>query len=164
MVKGLHEDQVESIRPTLLLLQGSVLFLLLIGGVNLVNLLFIRASGRAKELAVRQSLGASWWQVVSQITTEIILLTVTGGLFGLVVAGGGIRLLAALGADELPLGVFITFNGRLALIALLGAVLFGILLAAPIAWFTLRGHLANALHSESRSGTASRAGFRGWMS
>src|SRR5437867_13149951 len=55
----LHADHVQQIRPTLLLLQGGVATLFLIGGVNLVNLLLIRASGRAKEFAVRQALGAS---------------------------------------------------------------------------------------------------------
>lgn len=160
MVNGLHEDHVQSIRPILLLLEGGVLFLLLIGGVNLVNLLLIRASGRAKELAVRQSLGASRLHVVSQVMTETVLLTLTGGLLGLAIAAGGIQLLTALGADQLPLGTYIAFDGRLALIAVLGAVVFGILIAAPIVWFTLRGHLANALHSESRSGTANRAAQR----
>src|SRR6266511_2891927 len=64
VVALLHADHVKAIRPTLLLMQAGVLFLLLIGGVNLVNLLLIRASSRAKELAVRQSLGASDRHVV----------------------------------------------------------------------------------------------------
>lgn len=160
MVNGLHEDHVQSIRPTLLLLQGGVLFLLLIGGVNLVNLLLIRASGRAKELAVRQSLGASPWHIVSQVTTETVLLTLAGGTLGLAVAGAGIRLLAVLGADQLPLGTYIAFNSRLALIAVLGAVILGILIAAPIVWFALRGYLANAMQSESRGGTTGHAAQR----
>ncbi|MEY2497278.1 MAG: hypothetical protein QOD12_834, partial [Verrucomicrobiota bacterium] len=58
-VLSLHADHVRSIRPTLLLLQAGVFFLLLIGAVNLVNLLLIRASARAKEMAIRQSMGAS---------------------------------------------------------------------------------------------------------
>src|SRR5207247_2008243 len=55
----LHADHVRSVRPTLLLMQAGVVFLLLIGAVNLVNLLLIRASGRAKEMAIRQAMGAS---------------------------------------------------------------------------------------------------------
>ena len=58
-VVPLHADHVRSIRPTLLLMQAGVFFLLLIGAVNLVNLLLIRASDRAKEMAIRQSMGAS---------------------------------------------------------------------------------------------------------
>ena len=58
-VVPLHADHVRSIRPTLLLMQGGVFFLLLIGAVNLINLFLIRASDRAKEMAIRQSMGAS---------------------------------------------------------------------------------------------------------
>lgn len=59
VVMRLHADHVAAIRPTLLLLQSAVLVLLLIGMVNLINLLLVRASGRVKELAVRRALGAS---------------------------------------------------------------------------------------------------------
>jgi ABC-type antimicrobial peptide transport system permease subunit len=65
----LHADHVAGIRPTLLLLQAGGLFLLLIGAVNLANLLLVRASARTKELAIRQSLGASRLQVVRQAMT-----------------------------------------------------------------------------------------------
>lgn len=157
MVAPLHADHVASIRPTLLLLQAGALFLLLIGGVNLVNLLLIRASSRTKELAVRQSMGANRRHVVSQVMTETVLLTLIGGVCGLVVGAGGIRLLAVLGADQLPLGTNIAFDTHLGVMALLGSILLGIAIAVPIAWFNLRGHLASALQSESRSGTTSRS-------
>ncbi len=157
VVAPLHADHVASIRPTLLLLQAGALFLLLIGVVNLVNLLLIRASDRVKELAVRQSMGASRWHVVRQVMTETVLLTVVGGLCGLAVGAGGVRLLASLGADQLPLGATIVFDGRLAAVALLCAIVLGIVIALPIAWFNLNKHLANALQSESRSGTATRS-------
>lgn len=157
IVSGLHEDHVETIRPTLLLLQGAVLFLLLMGAMNLINLLLIRASGRAKELAVRQSLGASRWHLVSQVMTETVLLTLVGGVFGLGFAAGGTRLLDTLGVDQLPLGSYVAFDGRLALVALAGAVVLGILIALPVAWFNLRGHLANVMQSEFRGGTTGRA-------
>jgi predicted permease len=156
-VKPLHAEHVESIKPTLLLLQGGVLFLLLIGGVNLVNLLLIRASSRAKELAVRQALGASRRHVVSQVMTEIVLLTLLGGLTGLAVAAGAIRLLPVLGAEQLPLGAYVTFDGRLAMTALLGGVVLGIVIAGPVAWFNLHRHPAHALQSDARGGTASHA-------
>lgn len=160
LVVPLHGHHVASIRPTLLLMQAGVLFLLLIGGVNLVNLLLIRASSRTKELAIRQALGASRGRVVSQVMTETVLLTLVGGLFGLIVAAGGIQLLAALGAAQLPLGAEIAFDGRLALAALAGAIVMGIVIGLPIAAYNLRSHLANALQSETRGGTANRAAQR----
>ncbi|MEO6971730.1 MAG: ABC transporter permease [Chthoniobacterales bacterium] len=156
----LHADHVRSIRPTLWLLQAGVFFLLLIGAVNLVNLLLIRASGRAKEMAIRQSMGAGRWDVVKQVMVETVLLTFAGGLLGLVVGAWGVRLLEVLGADRLPLGAQISFDGGLAAIGLVGAIFLGVLIALPIAWFNLRSHLAHALQSESRTGTISRAAQR----
>jgi len=157
VVVPLHADHVAAIRPTLLLLQAGVLALLLIGAVNLVNLLLIRAGGRVKELAVRQALGASRRYVVSEVVVETTMLTLAGGLLGLAVGAGGIRLLAVLGAGRLPLGGGIAFDARLALAALAAAIVMGIVLAAPIAWFNLRRPLGNALQSESRGGSSGRA-------
>jgi predicted permease len=160
LVRPLHAEHVRSIRPTLLLMQAGVFFLLLIGAVNLVNLLLIRASGRAKEMAIRRSMGASRAHVVRQVMIETVLLTFVGGLLGLAVAAWGIRLLEVLGADRLPLGAHIAFNGWLASIGLVGSVVLGIVIAVPIAWFNLGTHLAHALQSESRTGTISRAAQR----
>ena len=125
-----------------------------------MNLLLIRASGRAKEMAIRQSMGASRRHVVNQVMVETVLLTLVGGLLGLVVGAWGIRLLEILGADRLPLGAHIAFDGWLASIGLVGAILLGVVIAVPIAWFNLSSHLANALQSESRTGTISRAAQR----
>ena len=160
LVLPLHADYVRSIRPTLLLMQAGVFFLLLIGAVNLVNLLLIRASGRAKEMAIRRSMGAGRRHVVTQVMVETVLLTLLGGLLGLVVGAWGIRLFEILGADRLPLGAHIAFDGWLASIGLGGAILLGVVIAVPIAWFNLSSHLAQALQSESRTGTISRAAQR----
>ena len=159
-VLPLHADHVRSIRPTLLLMQVSALFLLVMGAVNLVNLLLIRASSHMKDMAIRRSMGASRRHVVSHVMVETLLLTALGGLLGLVVGASGIRLLEVLGADRLPLGARIAFDGRLAATGLAGAVLLGVVIAVPIAWFNLRSHLENALRSESRTGTVSRAAQR----
>ncbi|PYK14406.1 MAG: hypothetical protein DME64_10690, partial [Verrucomicrobia bacterium] len=160
LVRPLHAEHVRSIRPTLLLMQAGVFFLLLIGAVNLVNLLLIRASGRAKEMAIRRSMGASRVHVVRQVIIETVLLTFVGGLLGLAVGAWGIRLFEVLGADRLPLGAHIAFDGWLASIGLAGAVVLGVVIAVPIAWFNLSTHLAHALQSESRIGTISRAAQR----
>jgi len=154
LVVPLRADHVAAVRPTLLLLEAGVLVLLLIGAVNLVNLLLIRASGRAKELAVRQALGAGWRYLVSEVVVETTLLTLAGGLLGLAVGAGGIQLLRGLGADRLPLGSRIVFDARLAMVGLVAAIVTGIVFAMPVAWFHLRPHLGNALQSESRGGTS----------
>jgi predicted permease len=152
-VVPLRADHVAAVRPTLLLLEAGVLVLLLIGAVNLVNLLLIRASGRVKELAVRQALGAGWGYLVSEVVVETTLLTSAGGLLGLAVGAGGIQLLRGLGADRLPLGSHTAFDARLALVGLVTAIVMSIVFAVPVAWFHLRRHLGNALQSETRGGT-----------
>ena len=157
VVAPLHADQVRTIRPTLLWMQAGAMVLLLIGAVNLTNLLFIRASGRSKEIAIRRALGASRLHIISEAVVETTPLTLAGGLLGLAAGAGGIRLLGVLAVDRLPLGRHIAIDYRLACVAVLGAVVMGLALAAPIAWFNLRGHLASAVQSETRGGTASRA-------
>ena len=62
--------------------------------------------------------------------------------------------------DRLPLGATIAFDARLAIVALIAAVLIGIMLAVPIAWFNLRDHLTNRLQAESRGGTSGRSAQR----
>ena len=160
IVAPLQADHVASVRPTLILLQAGALLLLVIGCVNLVNLLLIRASSRARELAIRQALGASRRHVVRDVMTETILLTVTGALLGLWVGSAGIRLLAALGQGQLPLGAQVNFDGSVAGVALLGALAAGCAIGMPVAWFNLHGRLAGALQAESRGGTASRVMLR----
>jgi predicted permease len=157
IVVPLHADHVAAVRPTLLLTQAGALFLLLIGAVNLVNLLLIRASSRLKEIAVRQALGAGRRHVVSEALVETTVLNLLGGLLGLAAGAAGIRLLAVLGTDRLPLGAHIAFDARLAWVGLAGAIILGLAIGVPIAWYNLRGHSADALQSESRGGTASRA-------
>jgi len=157
LVVPLHADQVAAIRPTLLLLEAGVLALLLIGAVNLMNLLLIRASGRSKEIAVRQALGASRRHVVTEVVVETTLLALAGGLLGIAAGIGGIRLVAALGADRLPLGAHIQPDAGLAIVALISAIVLGVVLAAPIAWFNVRLQPSRALQSEARGGTAGHA-------
>lgn len=159
-VFSLHADTVREIKPVLLLLQGGVFFLLLIGGVNLVNLLLIRASGRTKELAVRQALGAGAGHIAGEVALETVLLALGGGLLGLALGAAGVSLIGALGSDQLPTGSDIVFDGRLALVSLGTSLLVGLALSVPVIWFSLHSRLATVLQTESRGGTVSRAAQR----
>ncbi len=160
LVRDLHTDHVAQIRPTLLLLQAGVLFLLLIGAVNLANLLLIRASAHSRELAVRQALGASRRQVAAQIVTDTLVMALGGGVLGLAAGAAGLRALALLGTDRLPLGTSIAFDAPVAVTALAGAVAVGLLLALPVVWLHAHGNLAPVLNTESRGGTTTRATHR----
>ncbi|BET65360.1 ABC transporter permease [Opitutales bacterium ASA1] len=159
-VADLHGEHIAQIRPTLLLLQAAVLFLLLIGVVNLVNLLLVRATGRARELALRQALGAGRAHVAFQVSLETLLLTFGGAAIGLALGAAGLRLLGVLGTDKLPLGATIEFDFAVAAFALGAALVVGLLLAAPLVWFNLHGSLAPILNTESRGGTTTRATHR----
>ncbi|HEY4564771.1 MAG TPA: FtsX-like permease family protein, partial [Thermoanaerobaculia bacterium] len=105
-------------------------------------------------------IGASRRHVVSGALVESTLLALIGGLLGLAAGAGGIRLLALLGIDRLPLGSHVVFDARLALIALAGAIVVGIALGLPVAWLSLRNAAAPGLQAESRGTTAGRAAQR----
>lgn len=160
VVVPLHADHVAAVRPSLVLLQAGALFLLLVGVVNLANLLLVRASARGKELAVRQALGASRGHVVRAILVETVVLTLAGGLVGLPIGAGGIRALGALGLDRLPLGTHITFDAPVAIAGVAVACLLGLAAGMPIAWFSVHRQAAAALRAESRSSTPGRAAER----
>ncbi|HLH56802.1 MAG TPA: ABC transporter permease [Verrucomicrobiae bacterium] len=160
LVRSLKADHVQAVRPTLLLLQAGVLLLLLSGAVNIVNLLLVRASRRAREVAIRLSLGANRRHIIRHVLIETVLLTTLGGVGGLALAAAGIRFIAVFGARQLPLGGQIAFDGRLSMVGLIASVVLGFVIGGLIAWFNLLGQPATATQSESRGVTANHAAQR----
>jgi predicted permease len=122
------------VRTPLFILLGAVGLVLLIACSNVAGLLLARASGRAKEFAVRTALGASPWRLASQTQTESLVLAAAGMALGLAIAYWVLRALVALAPENLMTGVAISIDGYVltftALLALMSAVVFG---AAP-AW------------------------------
>lgn len=159
-VVDLHADAVAKTRALVLLLQAGVLLLLLIGLVNLTNLLLVRVTARTKELSIRQVLGASATQLARQIAAESVLLSLGGGLIGIAVGWVALRSLSAVGADKLPHTGNFTIDATVGFVAVTASVLIGLVLATPAIWQTRQRNLSAALSVESRGGTTSRSTHR----
>lgn len=144
------------LRRTLWILGGATLCVLLIACSNIASLLLARSATRQKELAVRAALGAGRWRLLRQLATENILLSLLGGLVGLLLAAGGLQALLALTPFDLPRADGIALNGSaLAFtfgLCLLVGLVFGILPAAQLSGNNLVARLRNG----SRTATANR--------
>jgi len=146
------------IRPLLLILLGAVGFVLLITCANVANLLLTRSIGRRKEFAVRSALGASATDLLSQLLTESVLLSLLGAVAGLFLAQWGVNwLVAAIPQSQLlampylrDAGISFPVLAFLCGVALLTGVLFGL---AP-GLQASRSPLNETLKDESRGGTS----------
>jgi putative ABC transport system permease protein len=160
-MEPMQQHLVAEVRPAILALMGSVIFLLLIACANVANLLLVRTSLREQEFAVRAALGASRWRLVVPLLTEACLLAVMGTALGLLLAWAGIRELRALAPTNLPrldsIHIDGTVLGFTAIAGLMSAVVFGM---AP-AWRATLPALMNVLRGGGRtSGLASGAAVR----
>lgn len=101
-VSAVQEQRVQPVRTTLFLLQGGVAFVLLVGCVNVANLLLVRSNTRQGELAIRSALGASRGTIARQLLLESLLLTGAGAVLGVALAWGALRVTNSYLADILP--------------------------------------------------------------
>ena len=147
---------VGNVAPVLTVLLAAVGVLLLIACLNVGNLLLLRASGRAREIAVRRALGAGYGDIVRQLLVEAAFLAAAGGVLGFALSASLLRLLVRLAPPQLPRldEVGLTSSPLVVAIAITGAavLLFGVVPAL----FGARATLLSPLRFDSRAGTESR--------
>jgi predicted permease len=126
-LEPLKESLTGNVRPMLLTLLGAVAMMLLIGCVNIANLLLARASGRRREIAIRQSLGAARGRLVQQFLTESLLLSLAAGAVGVAGAASSLDLLLYLVPARLPRTAEIAIDFRVLLFAIAVTLVAGLL-------------------------------------
>lgn len=152
----LPDHLVRHVRPTLLLLWGGALFVLLIGCVNVANLALVRARSRLKELATRLALGAGRVQLARQLVVESVLLTLAAAGLGLLLGAAALRSLGALNLEELPYGSAIGLGSEVVLFTLVLAAAIGLAMGLiPVAGVLPR-NLALVLREEGRASSGGR--------
>jgi predicted permease len=155
---GMQEDLVRDVRPTLYLLWGGVLLVLVLGAVNIANLALVRATRRTRELATRQAVGADRRRLRSQLLVESVLLSMAGGVAGLALAWIGLRAaLAALRVEDLPRGFEVALGPWQAAVILGLSLVVGLCIGVIPAARVSRLDVVQSLRDEGRSGTASRS-------
>ena len=160
------EGMVGDVRPVLLVLLGAVGFVLMIGCVNVANLLLARSTARQREFSIRAALGAGQRRIVRQLLTESVLLALAGGVLGVALAKWGI--VAALATA--PKGSFlpviprageIGLDLRVLLFAFALSLLTGIFFGLVPAFRMSRANLGDALKDTARSISGHRSRVQG---
>src|SRR6266478_2981258 len=151
----LQERVVGNARQSLLLLLGAVGLVLLIGCVNVANLLLARASARGREMAVRQALGAARTRLTRQLLTESLFLSLLGGIAGLVILFSVKGFLLRIVPDSLPRLNEVSINWTVLLFALVASLVAGAIFGLAPALHAGRFDLAHALKQAPRGSTPS---------
>jgi predicted permease len=161
----LLQDTVGDVRPALMLLLGAVGFVLLIACANVANLMLARSESRRREFAVRSALGAGRSRLFQQLLTDSFLLSLTGGVVGMLLSSVGVRVLLFLEGGTIPRVDLVGMDWRVLLftgvVVVVTTLVFGLLPAVRAGRTTLQ----DAFRESSQSTTASRRqfGFRGLL-
>ena len=156
VVVRLQDDLVRDIKGSLYLLWGGVLFVLVIGCVNLANLMLVRSASRSREMATRHALGGEMGRLARQLLTETTTLALVGGGLGVLLAWWATRSVASLNLDQLPRGYEIQLDPLGLAFAFALTVGVGIVLGVAPAFRLRKMNLNVELREESRGGTSGR--------
>jgi putative ABC transport system permease protein len=158
-VRALKQDVVGNVSEVLWVLMGTIGVVLLIACANVANLFLVRIEGRQQELATRAALGAGWGRIARELLQESVLLGLVGGVVGIAVAIGSLRVLRALRPDTLPRLDEITIDPVVLGFALLASLLSGLLFGIIPVLKSSGPRIAAALHG-SRTASHSRERHR----
>ena len=155
-VVDFQENLIGRRRSTLTMLWGGAIFVLLIGAVNVANLVLVRSTSRIRELATRHAMGATFGRLARQSLTESIVLSMAGGVAGIALGWWAIQAAPFFGIEQLPSGSIVTLDVRVIAftIVLVAAVGIGVGLIPIVAM--RRANMAQVIREEGRSGTQGR--------
>jgi putative ABC transport system permease protein len=152
----IYQRIVGDVSRALLVLLGTVGFVLLIACANVANLMLARTAAREREIAIRTALGASSRRLIRQLLTESLLLALFGGILGLLLAMWGIDLLPKLNPENLPRLTTIGINLPVLLFTLGISFLTGTLFGLAPVWQMVRANINQSLKEGGR-GTEGKA-------
>ncbi len=156
-VVDFQENLIGERRATLTMLWGGAIFVLLIGAVNVANLVLVRSTSRIRELATRHALGATFGRLTRQSLTESIVLAAAGGLAGVGLGWWAIQAAPFFGLAHLPSGLSVALDARVAVFTLIVVSVVGMGVGLIPVISMRRANMAQVIREEGRGGTQGRA-------
>jgi predicted permease len=150
LVEPLHQGVVGPARAMFLLLGGAVVTLLLIACASVANLLVAQSEDRKREMGVRIALGGSPLRLVRQLVTESLLLCVTGGALGVLIAPAALGAFVGLYPGSLPRAAEVAIDWRIVTASVVAIIAVGLLASTPLVRQAVRADAARSLGAGTR--------------